>query len=191
MPASDVGTAFGNAGLDPPGEPDGDEGGYVGNGEGVSGDVFSISQPVVDPRQEPATCPWSTSKGIRGPVGKQNEMGEAEPGSRWEAGWDKLKGHPEPGCRITLSRKTQVCYRLRWLGGIIWENPVDRRPNVITDHIRNLARAPDVHSAARDQDIILREDANGGPKEVSIHEKRYATHARLPPPPGNHNDHER
>lgn len=36
--------------------------------------------------------PWSTSKGIQGPVGKQNEMGEAEPGSRWEAGWDKLKG---------------------------------------------------------------------------------------------------
>ena len=41
-------------------------------------------------------CPWSTSKGIRGPVGKQNEMGEAEPGSRWEAGWDKLKGLPHP-----------------------------------------------------------------------------------------------
>jgi hypothetical protein len=39
MPAGDVGTAFGNAELDPPGEPDGDEGGYVGNGEGVSGDV--------------------------------------------------------------------------------------------------------------------------------------------------------
>ena len=44
-------------------------------------------------------CPWSTSKGIRGPVGKQNEMGEAEPGSRWEAGWDKLKGHHSL-CRI-------------------------------------------------------------------------------------------
>ena len=41
-------------------------------------------------------CPWSTSKGIRGPVGKQNEMGEAEPGSRWEAGWDKLKEQGKP-----------------------------------------------------------------------------------------------
>ncbi len=54
MPAGDVGTAFGNAELDPPGEPDGDEGGYVGNGEGVSSEVLSISQPVVDPCQEPA-----------------------------------------------------------------------------------------------------------------------------------------
>ncbi len=43
-------------------------------------------------------------------------------------------------------------------------------PNVIPDHIINLVRPPDVRSAARDQDIILREDANGGPKEVSTHE---------------------
>ncbi len=81
-----------------------------------------------------------------------------------------LSQDPEPGCGITLSSKTQVCYRLRSLGEIIWEIPVDGRPNVTTDHIINLARPPDVRSAARDQDIILREDANGGPKEVSTHE---------------------
>ena len=46
-------------------------------------------------------------------------------------------------------------------------------PNVITDHIINLVRPPDVRSVARDQDIILREDTNGGQKEVSTHEKRY------------------
>ena len=43
---------------------------------------------------------------------------------------------PEPGCRITLSIKTQGCYRLRWLGGIIWEIPVT---------MINRIRGPDIH----------------------------------------------
>ena len=94
-----------------------------------------------------------------------------------------------PGSRFRAKHKCATVF-----GG--WEESSGKSqlmegPNVITDHIINLVRPPDVRSAARDQDIILREDANGGPKEVSIHDKRYATHARSPPPPGNHNDHER
>ena len=32
---------------------------------------------------------------------------------------------PQRGCRITLSIKTGLCYRFRWLGGVNWEIPVN------------------------------------------------------------------
>ncbi len=38
-------------------------------------------------------------------------MGEAEPGSRWEAEWDKLKGQPQGRARAHDARPSRQPYR--------------------------------------------------------------------------------
>ncbi len=43
---------------------------------------------------------------------------------------------PGPGYRITLSIKTQACYRLPWLRAIIWEIPVHMSEAIGHDHPR-------------------------------------------------------